>query len=415
MILMVPGLLLIVGALALALAYNALHPRFRPTGLAVASFFAGWLTGELGLHLLLANLILVLGLVAGGGLNRWLGWLGLLLDLCAVALLWVGYSQSAMSRGVVAAALSDLICPDAPHRLDWRRLILPLPLLCPRPVERLRGVPYFDDGRLRLLLDIYRPREVASGRPVLLYVHGGAWIIGSRRNQGLPLLHRFAARGWVCFTIDYRLSPGATFPDHIVDVKRAIAWVREHARDYGGDPDCIVISGGSAGGHLASLAALTAGERQWQPGFEDADTTVAACISFYGVYDCCDLSGHWPNRGLHWILSRFVLKAPFEGARARYREASPLAHVSPQAPPFLVIHGACDSLVPVAEARAFVAALRQAGGRCTYIEVPGAQHAFEVFPSVRTLYVLDGVERFAAHVRAARTVPGRVSDGPLGR
>ena len=70
MILMVPGLLLIVGALALALAYNALHPRFRPTGLAVASFFAGWLTGELGLHLLLANLILVLGLVAGGGLNR---------------------------------------------------------------------------------------------------------------------------------------------------------------------------------------------------------------------------------------------------------------------------------------------------------------------------------------------------------
>ena len=116
--------------------------------------------------------------------------------------------------------------------------------------------------------------------------------------------------GWVGFNIDYRLSPAATFPDHLVDVKRAIAWVREHAAEYGADPDFICLTGGSAGGHLCALAALTADDPAYQPGFEDADTSVAAAVPFYGVYDLTDSEGIYYRELLEWVLERYVLQGP---------------------------------------------------------------------------------------------------------
>ena len=119
----------------------------------------------------------------------------------------------------------------------------------------------------------------------MIQVHGGGWILGSRSEQGIPLLNHMAANGWVGFNVDYRLSPRATLPDHVIDVKRAIAWVRENADELGVDPERIAITGGSAGGHLTALAALTANDRSLQPGFEDADTSVMAAVPFYGIYD----------------------------------------------------------------------------------------------------------------------------------
>ena len=113
-----------------------------------------------------------------------------------------------------------------------------------------RGSTYADIWRRRDL-----PRDGKA--PVLLQVPGGAWAIGMRRPQAYPLMSHFAERGWVCVSIDYRVSPVHTWPDHIVDVKRALAWVKEHIAEYGGDPDFVAITGGSAGGHLSALAALT--------------------------------------------------------------------------------------------------------------------------------------------------------------
>ena len=196
-----------------------------------------------------------------------------------------------------------------------------------------------------------------------------------------------AARDWICFSIEYRLSPRATFPDHVIDVKRAVAWVRENAAEWGVDPSFIVIAGGSAGAHLASLAALRPNHAAWQPGFEEADTTRAGLhFLHYGVYDFTNRFGHWPARGLRMLLERWVLKARLDEARPRFADASPLEHVGPGAPPFLVAHGSRDSIVPVDEARQFVAVLRERGKQpCVYLEVPGAQHAFEVFPSLRTV------------------------------
>ena len=126
---------------------------------------------------------------------------------------------------------------------------------------------------------------------MLLQVPGGAWAIGMRRPQSYPLLSHMAERGWVCVSIDYRVSPKNTWPDHIVDVKRALAWIKENIADYGGDPDFVAITGGSAGGHLSSLAALTPNDPQWQPGFEDADTSVVAAVPIYGRYDWFSAEG----------------------------------------------------------------------------------------------------------------------------
>ncbi len=106
----------------------------------------------------------------------------------------------------------------------------------------------------------------------MVYIHGGAWMIGDKREQGKPMMYELVARGWVCVAINYRLSPEATWPDHIVDAKRAVAWVKEHVAEYGGDPSFVAVSGGSAGGHLCALLALSAGtppsspaSRVWTP------------------------------------------------------------------------------------------------------------------------------------------------------
>jgi acetyl esterase/lipase len=396
-------LLLVIGAGSFLFAFNTLRPRYAPASIAAASFFAGWLTAELALHVIVLQAFALGVCVWNGALLVWSGRVGALLCAGAIALLLWSLRQSFASGGVIDDALVDFVQHEPPPPgLSWRPLLFPLPVRH-RDVERLRNRVYHDDGGLRLKLDVFRRRGSDHGpdalRPALVYVHGGAWVIGNKEYQGLPMLHHFAALGWVCFSINYRLAPRATFPDPIVDVKRALAWVRAHAREHGADPDFIVVSGNSAGGHLASLAALTPGERAWQPGFADADTSVAACLSFYGIYDFRAGNDHWHNPGLQQLLERHVMKARPTDEPARFEQASPIAHVGAHAPPFLVVHGERDTLVPVAEARGFVTALRRASAAaCAYIEVPGAQHAFEVFPSVRTLHLLRGLQRFAVHV-----------------
>jgi acetyl esterase/lipase len=207
----------------------------------------------------------------------------------------------------------------------------------------------------------------------------------------------------VCVAINYPLSPRARWPEHLVAVKRAIQWIREHSQEYGGDPSFVAVTGGSAGGHLAAMAALTADDKTLQPGFEDVDTTVQACIPHYGVYDFTDESGaKYTRQRLDSLLRRYVMSAD-AAYPDDYRAASPLFRVSADAPPFMVVHGGNDTLVPVIEARAFVDRLREvAKNPVVYAEIPGAQHAFDIFPSFRSAGVLRGVARFLEWCHATR-------------
>jgi acetyl esterase/lipase len=288
-------------------------------------------------------------------------------------------------------------------RTPWRKLLVPFSTRNPR-VRVDRNIPYTDAGR-RGMLDVYRPvdRDLA-GAPVLIEVHGGGWTLGSKDQQGIPLMQRMAERGWLGVSINYRLAPRDPFPAQIVDVKKAIAWVKEHAEEYGGDPSYVVITGGSAGGHLASLAALTPNDPEYQPGFEGADTRVQAAVPFYGVYDFAGATG---LRNALLMRDRYLAPKIVQQTWAEHPEVfehgSPILRITPDAPDFFVLHGARDSLVDVEQARLFVAALKETSkNSVAYAEFPGTQHAFDIFPSIRSEHVVRAVQRYLEWHHARR-------------
>jgi acetyl esterase/lipase len=401
-----------LGALGLLHGLNARHPIRDNAVLFVPSFFASWLTIELALHHIVIGALLIAGFVAAGVLDSTVGWVGLVL-MVASELLLVSIALAARRTVVIVrGALEDLEPgPGAPR---FPRHLVALPFLMKRRkgVSVRRNVTFARVGGRKLRLDVTLPSAPVPGggtrRPALMQIHGGGWVIGDKREQGIPLLNHMAAQGWVGFNVNYRLCPGVALADQIVDLKRGLAWIREHADEYGIDPDFICVTGGSAGGHLTALMALTAGDERYQPGFESADTSYAAAVPFYGLYDLTPESRFGQNpRVYSWFLEPYVVKAFVADEPEAYRELSPLHHVRPDAPPFLVVHGDKDVLAPVEDARVFVERLRGTSREpVLYAEMQGAQHAFEIFPSYRTAQVIEGVERFLTTIWERRHQEG---------
>jgi len=392
---------------------NARRPLTKNERISALQFFPGWLTSELPLHAIGWQALATLAFARKGALRTKAGWLGLGLSAASWATLVQIYRTSLDAGQVFDAALREGLGDELDQGTDpmqpVEQAVLSRRRLIAGPVTNRKrtwvsaghgNIAYGEFGR-RNQLDVWRRADlpVDAKAPVLVQVHGGAWIIGNKDQQAMPLMEHMAERGWVCVSINYRLSPRSTWPDHIVDVKRAIAWVKEHIAEYGGDPDFVAITGGSAGGHLSSLAALTANEPQFQPGFEGADTSLVAAVPFYGVYD-------WTNRdgtgmaGMEKMLARLVLKVPRRHAPEIWEAASTMSWVSPTAPPFMIVHGTNDSLVPIAQARSFAAMLKaESKNPVVFAELPGAQHAFEVFDSPRTIHSAYAVHRFLTAVR----------------
>ena len=398
--------------LTAGLTANALRPARRIGG-GVPAFLGGWLTSELAPQLLAATVLDVAAELtvrrrrSGHPDPRGLA----LAALTGAGLTWMTAQALRSASRVETTLRRDLgedyldVLEQAPTgedlRLHLRELARPFHLTDP-DVEVQRDIAYTAGGR-RARLDVYRPRGVDLDRaPVLVQVHGGAWTMGSKEGQGVLLMNRMARRGWVCVAMNYRLAPKHPFPTQVIDVKRALAWTREHVADLGGDPDYLVLTGGSAGGHLAALAALTPDERAWQPGFEDADTSVAACVPFYGVFDLAGLTGDAPAVAMRdeFLAPKVIQRDPAQDLDA-FVAASPLARITPDAPDFFVLQGTADTLVDVRQARAFVAALKQTSRRSvTYAELPGAHHAFETFSSIRAHHAVRAVERWLLPHRA---------------
>jgi acetyl esterase/lipase len=370
------------------------RPPHRPGFLMAIGFFAAWLTTELAIVHLALQIVLTLVFVWFGALDAWPGWVALALTIASWAGLIAAIREASGTDAVFAKALSDAFgIHDAMERIERRRIWLPF-WWRRRGVERIKNVSYGDDNHRRHRCDIYRPKGETTGAPVLLQIHGGAWVISNKDQQAMPLVNLMAARGWVCVAINYGLSPRITWPEHLVNCKLALAWIRTHIAEYGGDPNFVAVTGGSAGGHLTAMMGLTANDPEWQPGFEDADTSVQAMVPFYGVYD-------WtPNktkrdRDLRRLLERSIVKQPYADAQAVFEDASPMNHVRAEAPPTLVIHGTLDTLAPVTETRVFVAKLRELSRQpVAYAELPGAHHAFDTFNSIRSLHAIAAVDLF---------------------
>ncbi|MBA3654792.1 MAG: alpha/beta hydrolase [Actinobacteria bacterium] len=394
---------LAVGGLIATL--NGLRP-LRLAPLRVPSFFVGWLTAELAPQLLVLHALVVAGFAVAHATT-------------AAGLAWAAVTAAGLVKMIVDAQRAESVLDEAledglrdalPPKPDvsrtWPQLLVPFWMRHP-DVVRVKNLSYGPYGR-RNRLDVYHHKDKANlaNAPVLVQIHGGGWVIGNKDQQGRPLMLHLAARGWVCVSINYRLSPRAKFPDHLVDVKRAIAWTRQHAPEFGGDPDFVVVTGGSAGGHLTAMAALTGNDKEYQPGFEDADTSVQGAVPYYGVYDMTnELGTRYGRQRLRSLVERMVFQARIDDDRTLFERGSPLlrAAIPTEVPPFFVIHGHSDTLVPVEEAREFVKALRSVSSEpVVYAELPGAQHAFDVFPSLRVTHVVRAVERFLAAIHRAQ-------------
>lgn len=391
-----------------ALTANAVRPvpAFRTQ---LPAFLAGWLAGELAPHLLVLTVADVARHAAGPRSRR--DPIGLALSAATTAGLALLLAESRRSADVAERALSQALGGNYQDVLEakptpaelatpWRSLVNPFRTRNDAVVV-VRDIAYNNHGR-RGFLDIYRPAAGSTGptgsagAPVLLQVHGGGWTIGKKQEQAIPLMMHLAAKGWVCVAINYRLAPRAAFPAQVIDVKQAIAWIREHIGAYGGDPAYLAITGGSAGGHLSSLAALTAGDASWQPGFEGADTSVQCAVPHYGIYDFAAVSG---LRSARLMRDRFlapqVLQTSYAEDPAAFEAASPLLRITPDAPDFFVVHGTRDSLADVRQARLFVERLKEtSSATVVYAELPGAQHGFDGFTSIRSAHVVRAVDRY---------------------
>src|ERR1700730_5694432 len=358
---------LVVTAVTATSTLNAYRPLARKGYPSLFSWFFGLVVTELPLQTIASQL--------GGPawtarrLNRpvrTIAWL----TAAVSALGLLNFSRAGHQANVpLTKALDDGLGPA--HRTDsaglWRRPAAPGSAKTQGVLRMLRvyrdyahdsNISYGQYGSANHL-DIWRRPDLdLNGKaPVLFQIPGGAWTTGNKRGQAHPLMSHLAERGWICVAINYRHSPRNTWPAHIVDVKRALAWVKQHIAEYGGDPDFIAITGGSAGGHLSSLAALTPNDPQFQPGFEDADTRVHAAVPFYGIYDFTRL-----DDSMHPMMPALLVKSIIKQRPSTHLQtfaaASPVNHITADAPPFFVLHGTNDSLAYVEQARELTTKLR---------------------------------------------------------
>jgi acetyl esterase/lipase len=401
----------IASAFLVLSAGTALRPGRRGLFAALA-YPVGWAAGELaGQGVVLEAALL--------GLLSWWGWpttqwLSLLVfivagvvvleNLCLIAILF-------HSRTIVRRAMEN--SPDRPLRIPtpredhfgaWWRTALQIPFH-PRDMQLRRNVIYGPLSRHRL--DIWRLSTTPKDAPVIYYLHGGAWTFGDKREQGRPMLHEFVRRGWIVVAINYRLAPRDLWPAQIEDATRALGWIKKNIATYGGDPDRVVVAGGSAGGHLASLLALSTDDPQWRPKEMDdiEDWSLRGALSFYGVLEMTGDETQWRGlgRGLIRLLERRVVQMPFSGNEELYRSLSPYDRIEFDAPPFFVVQGVNDTLVEVNVARAFVGKFRSvAFAPIYYVELPFTQHAFDLTASPRTSATTRAAVAFAESVTASR-------------
>lgn len=357
-----------------------------------------WLPLQIGLAVLLS---------LGGALDSALGDLALLVLICTwPGLAWSIWKSTKAEETVERAIRGELgrdylqqLPPEAEGQLrksvsfsDWKN-----PVDYKRDgVEVIKHIPYGPAG-VKQQLDIYRPEVIPEGGcPVLFQIHGGAWMMGDKGGQALPLMYHMASKGWICVAANYRLSPSVGFPTHLTDCKKALCWIKENGAEYGMDTSFVAVTGGSAGGHLTALMGLTANRPELQAENPDTDTSLQAAVPFYGVYDFLVRYNQHPNREVYQkFLRGKVMHETLEENPELWNLASPVAQVHKDAPPFMVCHGTHDSLALVQDGRVFVDKLREASDNpVVYVEMPGAEHAWETVHSLRTEHTVNGVHRF---------------------
>lgn len=349
-------LLLFVGLAGALASWNASRPLVDPTRRYSPSWLPAMVVTELAPFWMLVHIaVLAVGLALGGWSN-WGGRVGVgLLAVSMGLLVWI------MVRTLLSVRDLRRLVSGPVHRPNGLARLVGRPVVTPPGVRETAGIEW----RPGLTLDLIRPDDERRELPIVVYVHGGGWTGGDPQRQARDMYHTLALDGWATLAIRYPFTPHVSVLDQIAVVREAVSWARSHGPDHGIVPTTVVLAGGSAGAHLATMAAFSPdGEAQ----------RVAGLIGLYGIYDMANRHG----QRAHWdMIRRDVMRVGVDEAPERYDAVSPLVQISSESPPMLIVHGTRDTLVPIGEAEQFVAALRSAGRPVDFVAVGGAQHAFD--------------------------------------
>lgn len=266
----------------------------------------------------------------------------------------------------------------------------------PDSISVTKDIPYHSGGDPRQALDLFVPKNLDAPAPLLVFIHGGGWRAGNKGDYLSYNVH-FAELGYVTASVGYRLSPANHFPSAVQDVKCAIAWLREHAKENHIDPERVAVVGGSAGGHLALMAGYAnAPELECPDAPKGVSTRVQAVVNFYGVVDCT------VQRAIEAREVQDFIGKPYSEAKEAYESASPLIHLTKDDPPTLTFHGTIDELVPIGQADTLHAKLTELGIPNYYDKVVGWPHSMDVAKPVndRCRYIME--KFFEAHLQAAK-------------
>lgn len=249
----------------------------------------------------------------------------------------------------------------------------------PEGTKVLKDVAYVPGGHERQKLDLYLPPTGARW-PLVVAIHGGAFRMGSKEGEPAGA---FVARGFAVAAINYRLSQHAIFPAQIEDCKAAVRWLRANAARYGYDPTRIASYGGSAGGHLAAVLATTGDVKAFDIGANlGVSSRVQAAVDFFGPTDFLQMDAHRPSAAAMThdtpdSPESQLVGGPIRDNPDKVARANPITYVTPDDPPFLIVHGDADLLVPHHQSELLEAALRKAGVRVRLVTIPGGPHGGE--------------------------------------
>ena len=247
------------------------------------------------------------------------------------------------------------------------------------PVAVVRDVEYGRGGTVPLYMDLCYPlAAVKKPNPVIVMIHGGGWMGGDRSDQ-IKSMTAYAAEGYFCASVGYRLSQVAIFPAQIHDCKCAIRYLRSHAKEYNLDPDRIGAVGWSAGGHLVALLGTSGGVRELEGdgGWPGVDSRVQAVCDYFGPADFPAWASDpgfasWGMDAKNALYKLFG--GPIPDRLELARQASPVTWVGKGAPPFLIIHGTADDIVPFRQSELLRDALKKAGVPVELVTIAGAAH-----------------------------------------
>jgi acetyl esterase/lipase len=267
---------------------------------------------------------------------------------------------------------------------------LPTPPQPPTGVIAHRDLAYVSNGHERQKLDLYLP-EQGENHPLIIWVHGGAFRMGSKEgNPDNPLPFAYVTQGYALASINYRLSQHAIWPAQIEDCKAAVRWLRAHAAEYNLDPDRFAAWGPSAGGHLVAMLGTAGHVREFEVGaHRDVSSRVQCVVDYFGPTDFLQMDAQRPPEGMihnapnspeSELVGGNIQEHPDKVARA-----NPITYVTADVPPFLIVHGDADPLVPYGQSLLLVEALEKVSADVTFYTVQGGGHGGFTDPEVPKL------------------------------